>query len=398
MKILVDANVPGAEACFAPLGELRTMPGRAMDAAALQDVDALVIRSITQLDAATLDAAKALGSPLKFVGTCTIGTDHVDQQALARHGIAFANAPGCNAEAVVDYVLASLLTLAERQDWRLAERRVGIVGVGNVGGRLYRRFTAMGIACLRCDPPRAAQEAGEGFVDLDTLIATCDVVCLHTPLVREGPHSTYHLLDAARIAALRPGTLLLNAGRGDCLDGRALRQRLADAADISAVLDVWEGEPDIDPALRDLAVLATPHIAGYSLDGKLRGTHQIYTRLCRQLGLPARVSLDELLPSPPVSGLTLGDSLAAGMKAEDMLRLCQRAVYDVRRDHDSLQRESRRLGMASGFDFCRANYPLRREFSTLTIRLEARVEKKQESKEKPAPLLCGAGFQVAAIE
>ena len=397
MKILVDANVPGAEACFAPLGELLTMPGRAIDAAALQDVDALVIRSITRLDAATLDAAKALGSPLKFVGTCTIGTDHVDQLALARHDIAFASAPGCNAEAVVDYVLASLLTLAERQGWRLTERRVGIVGVGNVGRRLYQRLTAMGIDCLACDPPRAEREGSKGFVALDDLIATCDVICLHTPLVRQGAHATYHLLDAERIAALRPGTVLLNAGRGDCLDGQSLRRRLSEAADISAVLDVWEGEPEIDSTLRELAALATPHIAGYSLDGKLRGTHRIYTALCRQLGLPARLSLDELLPSPPVSSLALGDVLSAGLEAEDVLRLCQRMVYDVRRDHDSLQRESHRLGMAPGFDFCRANYPLRREFSTLTVRLESEVEKKQESNAKPAPLLCGAGFQVAPL-
>lgn len=398
MKILVDANVPGAEACFAPLGELLTMPGRAIDAAALQDVDALVIRSITRLDAAMLDAAKALGSPLKFVGTCTIGTDHVDQLALARHDVAFASAPGCNAEAVVDYVLASLLTLAERQGWYLAGRRVGIVGVGNVGGRLYQRLTAMGVDCLACDPPRAEREGSKGFVALDDLIATCDVICLHTPLVRQGAHATYHLLGAERIAALRPGTLLLNAGRGDCLDGQALHRRLSEAADISAVLDVWEGEPNIDPALHERVTLATPHIAGYSLDGKLRGTHRIYTALCRQLGLPARVSLDDLLPPPPVSSVMLGDALATGLESEDVLRLCQRMVYDVRRDHDSLLRESHRLGVARGFDFCRANYPLRREFATLMTRLEPGAEMQQEDSEKPALLLRSAGFQVAGSD
>lgn len=365
MRILVDANVPGAEACFGPLGELVRMPGRAIDAAALQDIDVLVIRSITRLDAATLDTAMARGSRLRFVGTCTIGTDHVDRTALARHGIAFASAPGCNAEAVVDYVLGSLLTLAERQGWRLAERRVGIVGVGNVGGRLLARLRAMGIACLACDPPRAEHEGSEDFTALDTLIDQCDVLCLHTPLVREGLHATHHLLDAQRIAELASGTLLLNAGRGDCVDGAALRQRLSGSGDITAVLDVWEGEPAIDPALRDLAAIATPHIAGHSLDGKLRGTHQIYTALSRHLGLPARLELNDLLPRPPVARL----ALEGGLGAEETLRLCLRAVYDVRRDHDSLLRESRRLGMATGFDACRANYPLRRELSTLTLEL-----------------------------
>ncbi|NIC07779.1 4-phosphoerythronate dehydrogenase PdxB [Billgrantia bachuensis] len=365
MRILVDANVPGAEACFGPLGELVRLPGREIDAAALRNVDALVIRSITRLDAATIDAAKAQGARLRFVGTCTIGTDHVDQAALARHGIAFASAPGCNAEAVVDYVLGSLLTLAECQDWRLAERRIGIVGVGNVGGRLRTRLAAMGLECLVCDPPRAQREGSDGFSDLETLIGECDVLCLHTPLVREGPHATLHLLDAQRIAELAPGTLVLNAGRGDCIDGAALRQRLSGQGDISAVLDVWEGEPGIDPALRDLASLATPHIAGHSLDGKLRGTHQIYTALSRDLGLPTRLALTDLLPDPPVSRL----ALQGGLTPDEALRLCLRTVYDVRRDHDSLQRESRRLGMAKGFDACRAHYPLRREFSTLNVEL-----------------------------
>lgn len=383
MRILVDANVPGAEACFGPLGELVRMPGREIDAASLRDIDVLVIRSITHLDTATLDAARAQGSRLRFVGTCTIGTDHVDQAALAQHGIDFASAPGCNAEAVVDYVLGSLLTLAERQGWQLAERRVGIVGVGNVGSRLLARLAAMGIDCLACDPPRARREGGEGFSDLETLIEECDVLCMHTPLVREGPHATHHLLDAVRIAELAPGTLVLNAGRGDCVDGQALRQRLAGPGDIDAILDVWEGEPGIDPALRDLAQIATPHIAGHSLDGKLRGTHQVYAALCRHLGLPTRLGLDELLPRPPLPRMTLN----GGVAPEEALRLCLRAVYDVRRDHDSLLRESRRLGMAKGFDACRGNYPLRRELATLEVALN-------EQARELAPFLEAAGFRV----
>ncbi|WP_111412503.1 4-phosphoerythronate dehydrogenase PdxB [Billgrantia lactosivorans] len=380
MRILVDANVPGAEACFGPLGEVIRRPGREIAPTDLHDVEALVVRSITRVDEALLAEA----SRLRFVGTCTIGTDHVDTRALAERGIAFASAPGCNAEAVVDYVLGSLLTLAERQAWSLAERRVGIVGVGNVGGRLRARLTAMGIECLACDPPRAEREGSAGFHDLETLVDACDVLCLHTPLVREGPHTTRHLLDARRIAELAPGMLLLNAGRGDCIDGQALRQRLAGQGDISAVLDVWEGEPAIDPALRDLAELATPHIAGHSLDGKLRGTHQIYAALCHHLGLPARLGLGDLLPAPPVSRL----ALEGGLSQDEALRLCLRTVYDVRRDHDSLLRESRRCGMAQGFDACRTHYPLRRELSTLTVELG-------EEAVPHAAWLQGAGLNLA---
>ncbi|PWV83080.1 4-phosphoerythronate dehydrogenase PdxB [Halomonas sp. A11-A] len=383
MRILVDANVPAAEACFGSLGELVRRPGREITADDLVNVDALVVRSITRVDEALL----ARANRLRFVGTCTIGTDHIETALLAERGIAFASAPGCNAEAVVDHVLGSLATLAERQGWRLAERRVGVVGAGNVGGRLLGRLAAMGIDCLACDPPRV--EAGDvekeraDFVDLETLIDECDVLCLHTPLVREGPHATHHLLGARAIAELAPGTVLLNAGRGDCVDGAALRQRLAGEGDISAVLDVWEHEPAIDGALRDLAEIATPHIAGHSLDGKRRGTHQIYRALCRELGLPARVSLADLLPPPPLRRLELGPGLAA----EEALRLCLRAVHDVRRDHDSLLRESRRQGMAKGFDACRAHYPLRREFATLEVALA-------EPDAALAALLAGGGFRL----
>ncbi|MDY7115960.1 4-phosphoerythronate dehydrogenase PdxB [Halomonas sp. SSL-5] len=379
MRILVDANVPAADACFGALGEVVRRPGREIAPADLRDADVLVVRSITRVDAALLAEARGL----RFVGTCTIGTDHVDTRLLAERGIAFASAPGCNAEAVVDHVLVSLATLAERQGWRLAERRVGVVGAGNVGGRLLRRLAAMGIDCLACDPPREEREGGDGFVDLESLIDECDVLCLHTPLVREGPHATHHLLDAERIAALAPGTVLLNAGRGDCLDGQALRARLAGQGDIAAILDVWEGEPGIDAALRDLAELATPHVAGYSLDGKLRGTHMIYRALCRAFGLPCRVGLDELLPAPPLARLELGP----GLSAEEALRLAMRTVYDPRRDHDALCREGRRQGMAAGFDACRAAYPLRREFATLEVALP-------EAEAQVAGWFTGAGFRV----
>ncbi|MGM0982412.1 MAG: 4-phosphoerythronate dehydrogenase PdxB [Pseudomonadota bacterium] len=382
MRIIVDANVPAAQACFGELGEVVRLPGREIDAAALREADALVVRSITRVDEALL----AHASRLRFVGTCTIGTDHVDERALAERDIAFASAPGCNAEAVVDYVLSSLATLAERQGWQLTERRVGIVGVGNVGGRLLARLSAMGVDCLACDPPRVAAEGAEGlagFVDMDTLLDECDVLCLHTPLVTEGAHPTWHLLDAQRIAALAPGSVLLNAGRGDCVDGQALRQRLAGQGDITAVLDVWEQEPAIDSGLADLAAIATPHVAGYSLDGKLRGSHWIYRALAQHVGLPARLTLADLAPPPPVRRLVLD----AGLGPEEALRLCLRTVYDVRRDHDSLHREARRQGMENGFDACRAAYPLRREFAALEIVL-------REGARELAPLMKAAGFRV----
>jgi erythronate-4-phosphate dehydrogenase len=387
MRLLIDSLIPKAEACFAELGSITRRPGREIDAQAVRDAGAevLVVRSITRVDEALLEDSR-----LRFVGTCTIGTDHIDQAALEARGIGFANAPGCNAEAVVDYVLSSLLTLAEREGTELDQRRIGIVGAGNVGGRLYRRLTALGLDCRVCDPPRAEREADLEadeprlpFDDLDTLIETCDVLCLHTPLVREGEHRTHHLLDEMRITAIEPGTWLLNAGRGDCLDGQALLARLAARSDLRTVLDVFEDEPAIDEALWRLADIATPHIAGHSLDGKLRGTHQVYRAAMKHFGLPVRVAFEDLAPAPALPSLTLD----AGLAPWEALRLCVRACYDVRRDHDGLIRYQREQGLTAGFDAYRSEYPLRREFSTLEVRLRPAAASLE-------PLLAAAGFTV----
>ena len=381
MKLVIDANIPAADACFGSLGVLHRLPGREIRAADIRDADALVVRSITQVNQALL-----AHSQVRFVGTCTIGTDHIDLAYLAERNIGFASAPGCNAEAVVDYVLSSLLTVSEREGWQLLERTVGIVGAGNVGSRLKGRLQALGIDVLVCDPPRAEQEGESGFVALDTLIERCNVICLHTPLVKQGPHATYQLLNAQRINELTPGTVLLNAGRSDCIDGLALRSRLAGKGDLIAVLDVWEDEPEIDAGLRDLVTLATPHIAGHSLDGKLRGTWMIQQALSEQLGQPSAMPFSELCPPPALSSLTLQRALPV----EEALRLCVRAVYDVRRDHDALQRQVLHEGLAKGFDSCRANYPLRREFATLSVTLEKDAVALQ-------PSLQAAGFQVRCV-
>jgi erythronate-4-phosphate dehydrogenase len=378
MKLVIDANIPAADACFGTFGTLTRVPGREISAAHLHDADALIVRSITQVNDKLL-----VDSPVRFIGTCTIGTDHIDQAALAQRDIAFASAPGCNAEAVVDYVLSSLLTLAERDGWLLSERTVGIVGVGNVGRRLQARLKAMGVATLACDPPRAGEEGQAGFHPLDALIERCDVLCLHTPLTREGAHVTYQLLNAQRIDELAPGSVLLNAGRGDCVDGLALRSRLSGKGDINAILDVWEEEPNIDAGLRDLVSIATPHIAGHSLDGKLRGTWMIQQALARHCDQPSESTFADICPPPALASLHLQQALPP----EDALRLCMRAVYDVRRDHDALQRQTQHHGMHKGFDDCRANYPLRREFATLNVQLSGEAVALEG-------LLRGAGFSL----
>ncbi|NKQ10784.1 4-phosphoerythronate dehydrogenase PdxB [Pseudomonas sp. SST3] len=359
MRILADENIPLVDAFFAEHGDIRRMPGRSINKAALEQSEVLLVRSVTRVDRELLE-----GSAVRFVGTCTIGTDHLDLDYFEEAGIDWASAPGCNARGVVDYVLGSLLALAEGQGVGLKDRRYGVVGAGEVGGRLVEVLRGLGWDVRVCDPPRQAREVGE-FVGLDEILAECDVISLHTPLTLDGDHPTFHLLDRARLEQLRPGAWLINASRGAVVDNAALREELARRPDIQAVLDVWEGEPQVAVALAELCWIATPHIAGYSLDGKLRGTAQIYQAFCASKGLEPTIELAALMPVAPLRGL----SFDASAKPADMLATICRAVYDPRSDDAAFRRtlseseEQRRID----FDRLRKQYPPRREIDGLHI-------------------------------
>jgi erythronate-4-phosphate dehydrogenase len=267
---------------------------------------------------------------------------------------------------VVDYVLGSLLTLAELEGADLGRKTYGVVGAGEVGGRLVRVLHGLGWKVLVCDPVRQAQEGGD-FVSLETILAQCDVISLHTPLQRGGEHPTWHLLDAPRLARLRPGAWLINASRGPVVDNLALRTLLLAREDVHAVLDVWEHEPQVDLQLADLCTLATPHIAGYSLDGKQRGTAQIYQALCRVLGRPEQVQLADLLPAQALAQIELH---ADADPAWALATVC-RAVYDPRRDDADFRRSlsENPAEQKAAFDLLRKHYPVRREIEGLAVRL-----------------------------
>ncbi|WP_152224027.1 4-phosphoerythronate dehydrogenase PdxB [Pseudomonas sp. SCB32] len=362
MRILADENIPLVEAFFGGHGEIRRLPGRGIDRAALGDAEVLLVRSVTDVSRALLE-----GSQVKFVGTCTIGTDHLDLDYFAEAGIAWSSAPGCNARGVVDWVLGSLLALAEVHGAKLAERRYGVIGAGQVGGRLVDVLRGLGWDVRVCDPPRAAVEGGD-FRSLEEVLRECDVISLHTPLTRDGDNPTRHLIDAGRLKALRPGTWLINASRGGVVDNAALRTHLEAGADLDVALDVWEGEPQVDVDLAARCRIATPHIAGYSLDGKLRGTAQIYDAFCAWLGRSPEVSLDDLLPAQWLAELSLKEECDPDWA---LAMLC-RAVYDPRSDDAAFRRslvgdvEARR----KAFDALRKHYPPRREITGLWVDIQ----------------------------
>ena len=362
MLIVADENIPLLDAFFQGFGEIRRVPGRSIDRATVEQADVLLVRSVTNVNRALLT-----GTKVRFVGTCTIGTDHLDLDYFKQAGIQWSSAPGCNARGVVDYVLGSLQTLAEIEGADLGARTYGVVGAGEVGGRLVKVLKGLGWNVLVCDPPRQSAEGGD-YVSLAQIIEQCDVISLHTPLTKSGNGSTWHLFDRERLNQLKPGTWLINASRGPVIDNAALRDVLTRRDDLQAVLDVWEGEPQVDVELADLCVLATPHIAGYSLDGKQRGTAQIYQALCDFLGHTPQVQLADLLPAPWLSKV----ELSADTDPAWALGMLCRGVYDPRRDDADFRRSL--IGSVQeqklAFDGLRKHYPLRREIEGLPVHIE----------------------------
>jgi erythronate-4-phosphate dehydrogenase len=355
MRIVVDENMPYGFEAFSTLGDVISMPGRSIDPAAAANADILAIRSITTVNAALLE-----GSRVRFVGTATIGEDHVDKAYLEARGIGFSSAPGCNANSVGQYVTAALLELAEAHAFRLRGTTLGIVGVGNVGSRVLKKASAMGLSCVLNDPPLERKTGDSAYRPLDEIL-DCDIVTMHVPLTREGPDATYHLVDEAFVRRMKPGSILINTARGAVADGAALKRALADGHLKACVLDVWENEPTVDLELLEQTFISTPHIAGYSFDGKVNGTRQIYEAACAFLGVPPAWDPSPLLPAPECPEVHVN---GAAEEPEGVLRDAVRRVYDIRNDDKAMRGLLHAPETEHGafFDRLRKEYPRRREF------------------------------------
>lgn len=390
LRIVADENMPLTEVLFGDLGEVRRVGGRTLTRSDLTVADVLLVRSVTRVDRELLE-----GTPVRFVGSATIGTDHVDLDWLKHQGITFAAAPGCNATSVVQYVL-SVLALWCLDNGRAGcgpeGLRAGIVGGGNVGGRLASVLARLGVDVIVSDPPR--QQAGLGtpgrYGSLDDVLS-CDLISLHTPLTRSGPWPTLHLLDDTRLDRLDQRQLLINSGRGPVIDNSALNRRLQASGAPRVALDVWEREPQLSVELASRCWLASPHIAGYSAEGKARGTFMVYEALCRELGAEAQATLAPLLPTPDVTEVTVN------LDDESPWQAVSRALltgYDPSADDQrlratlSLPAEQR----WAAFDQLRKHYPLRREPDSLAVRLHGGSA---GTRTKTARMLRAVGFMVA---
>jgi erythronate-4-phosphate dehydrogenase len=363
MKIVTDDKIPYVTDAFGPLGEIVTLPGRSIGRSAVAGADVLLVRTLTRVDRNLLE-----GSSVRFVATATIGYDHVDTEYLQSAGIGFASAAGCNANSVAEYLVAAILHLARTYGFSPADKTIGIVGVGNVGSRVVEKAKILGMSVLQNDPPLARRTGDRKYASLDDVLAGSDFVSLHVPLTRDGEDATFHMGDDGFLKKMKREAFLINTSRGPVVDGAALLCALQADTIAGAILDVWEGEPDIDTELLERTDIGTPHIAGYSRDGKANATLLIYSAVCDFLKVPPAWCPTDLPPpaNPIIDGGTLDGSQIA------VLAGIVEKAYPIMNDDAELRKIG---GIATDlrghyFDTLRNEYPVRREFHSMRVMLK----------------------------
>jgi len=382
VKIIADANIPFVAECFSSIGKVNVVSGREITPAVVTDADALIVRSVTHVDSGLLDKSR-----VRFVGTATIGFDHIDTEYLSRKNIGFASAPGSNANSAAEYVIAALLEIGQRHKINLQGKSIGVIGVGNVGSRVAKKAAALGMKVKLNDPPLQRQTGDAKYLPIEELF-DCAFLTLHTPLTFNGVDKTFHLVDEKFFKSMKQNCIFINASRGAVVDSEALKAAIKTGLLKAVALDVWEDEPKIDTEILEMVDIGTPHIAGYSLDGKITGMIMIYKAACDYFGLETKYDVKDFLPEPIVPELTInpddGDE-------QEVLRCVVQNIYDISRDNQKLRQVLKEPAEKRGrlFDSLRKNYPVRREFQNTKI-LMATEEKLKRLLDK----LTGIGFKI----
>ena len=364
MQFVVDEEIPFGREAFSHLGSVTLLPGRAMTREALREAHGLIVRSVTKVDAALL-----AGTGVQFVGTATTGVEHIDREYLAARNIGFVAALGCNANAVAEYVLTALLVTAHAKNLVLDGKTLGIIGAGRIGSLVAAKAPALGLRLLLHDPPLARATGDPRYRPLaETLEA--DVVTLHVPLTFDGPDPTFHMIGAEELARMSPSAILINTARGEVVDNAALLQALTGETIGGAIMDVWEREPSIDWDLLNRVTISTPHVAGYSADGKINATAMLYHACCRFWGIePAWAPpLDQPTTAAPGTAPRVAFD-AAGKDFQTLAHDILTTLYDLPADHARMRDvfavpEPLR---PRAFDQLRRDYPHRREFAASPI-------------------------------
>lgn len=353
MKIIIDDKIPYIQGAFENVAEVIYLPGSKTTPEIARDADAIVTRTRTICNEKLL-----AGSSVKFIATATIGFDHIDTDYCDTNGIKWTNAPGCNSKSVEQYIASTIMVLAEKNGWNLSEKCIGVVGVGNVGSKVARVAEIFGMKVLLNDPPRERAEGADKFVSLETVMNQADIITLHVPLNMKGDDATFHLGNDSFLNALKRKPVLINSCRGEVVETKAVKTALKSGQLSAFVCDCWENEPDIDLELLGLTEIATPHIAGYSKDGKATGTLMSVQAIDEFFGLglnnwqPSGVEL----PSQPTIEID-----GAGLSEQEIISKVILHTYDIRTD-DQTFRNNTEL-----FEQLRGDYPVRREFPAFTI-------------------------------
>lgn len=364
MKIVVDNKIPYIREVFEPFGEVIYLNGSSISAKDVVDADALIVRTRTICNRELLE-----GSRVKVIATATIGFDHIDQEYCKSAGIEWSNAPGCNAGSVAQYIAAALSYLSVDRSISLEGKKIGIVGVGNVGSKVAKVAESLGMIPLLNDPPREdAESLREGadplhssFVSLSQIENEADFITFHTPLIKSGEYKTLHLADREFFSRLKRNPTIINSSRGEVVDGVALKEAIESGAVSASVIDCWEGEPNIDMELLDMVDIATPHIAGYSRDGKAKGSAMAVEFVAKILNLDREISgWSPNVVEIPDGGLVHTLSL---LKEEQAILQAVLSTYTIIEDSNRLKES------VETFEKQRGDYPIRREFLAHTVEL-----------------------------
>jgi len=353
MKIVIDNKIPYIRGAFEPFAEVVYLPGSNTTPEMVKDADAIVTRTRTKCNRDLLE-----GSKVKFIATATIGFDHIDTEYCKQAGVEWTNAPGCNAESVNQYIASALFSYSMKKRFDLKEKTIGIVGVGHVGSKVARLCETIGMKVLLNDPPRERVEGPGHFVSMETIQKEADIITFHVPLNLKGEDATFHMVDEKFIQNLKRKPILINSCRGEVFDSTAVKKALKTGAVSGFIADCWENEPDIDLELLELADYGTPHIAGYSKDGKANGTKMSVQAISRffKLGIDNWEPENVELPEKTTIEIDGNQRREYSILAEAVL-----STYDIETDDEAL-RENPQL-----FEKLRGDYPVRREFGTYTI-------------------------------
>jgi len=353
MKIIIDDKIPYIKGALEPFAEVIYLPGSKTTPDVVKDADAIITRTRTICDKGLLE-----GSSVKIIASATIGFDHIDTVYCDKSGIRWTNAPGCNAKSVEQYIASALMVMAEKKGWTLAGKTMGVVGVGNVGSKVAALANVLGMRVLLNDPPRARAEGDRGFVSIGKILEEADIITLHVPLNLNGIDATCYMADDDFFARMSRKPLFINSCRGEVVKGAALKKAVQSGLVSGAVVDCWENEPDLDPELLGLVDLATPHIAGYSRDGKANGTEMSVQAVSRFLGLTTKNWKATGIEKPADPEVLIDGTNKTN---EQIISEAILATYDIREDDKRLR------SSLETFEKQRGDYPVRREFPAYTV-------------------------------